>query len=213
MHRASNFTNIGQGAITIIVTNRGGQSNRKKGQSRLFNSIRISLEVLRMMELSERLWIKDGGRISVYNMPIVWHGGWRVSEKAKFSVTSSMSAFLQSFDGESIWPFEIRTFRRSDFKWSDLNGPVFNWSGFNYGYGFSYSPDHSKNGPFKIEMFVTRFQMVELPDFRSHSKSEPFGTQPLSSQENSKLENFNFKWKLVLCCRSFDIKVLILLCV
>ena len=43
MHRALNISNIGQGAITIIVTNRGGQSNRKKGHSRLFNLIRISL--------------------------------------------------------------------------------------------------------------------------------------------------------------------------
>ena len=43
MHRASNFSNIGQGAITIIVTNRGGQSNRKKVHSRLLNLIRISL--------------------------------------------------------------------------------------------------------------------------------------------------------------------------
>ena len=30
MHQASNFSNIGQSANTIIVTNRGGQSNRKK---------------------------------------------------------------------------------------------------------------------------------------------------------------------------------------
>ena len=43
MHRASNFSNIGQAAITIIVTNRGGRTNRKKGHSRLLNSIRISL--------------------------------------------------------------------------------------------------------------------------------------------------------------------------
>ena len=43
MHRASNFSNVGQGAINLIVTNRGGQSNRNKGHSRLFNSIRISL--------------------------------------------------------------------------------------------------------------------------------------------------------------------------
>ena len=43
MHRASNFSNIGQGAITIIVSNQGCQSNRKKGHSRLFYSIRISL--------------------------------------------------------------------------------------------------------------------------------------------------------------------------
>ena len=43
MHRASNFSNIGKGTITIIVTIRRGHSNRKKGHSRLFNSIRISL--------------------------------------------------------------------------------------------------------------------------------------------------------------------------
>ena len=43
MHRASDFSNVGQGAINVIVTNRGGQSNCNKGHSRLFNSIRISL--------------------------------------------------------------------------------------------------------------------------------------------------------------------------
>ena len=47
MHRASNFSNIVQDVINIIVTNRGGQSNRKKAHSRLFNSIRISLTRLR----------------------------------------------------------------------------------------------------------------------------------------------------------------------
>ena len=43
MHRASNISNLGQGTITIIITNRGGYSNRKKGHSRLLYSIRISL--------------------------------------------------------------------------------------------------------------------------------------------------------------------------
>ena len=43
MHRALRFLNIGQGANTIIVTNRGGHNNRKKCHSRLLNSIRISL--------------------------------------------------------------------------------------------------------------------------------------------------------------------------
>ena len=43
MHRASQFSNTGQCPITIIVTNRGGQCNRKKCHLRLFNSIRISL--------------------------------------------------------------------------------------------------------------------------------------------------------------------------
>ena len=41
--RASNISNIGQGAITIIVTNQGGQSNHKKVHSQLLNSIRVSL--------------------------------------------------------------------------------------------------------------------------------------------------------------------------
>ena len=78
--------------------------------------------------------------------------------------------------GSEIRPFEIRndlksTFWRSDFKWS-----VFS---------------HLKTGPFKIrtkksgfQMVKTRwrlvgFQMVGLPDFRSHSKSGPFTNQPL----------------------------------
>ena len=43
MHRESQNSNTGQCSITITVTNRGGQSNRKKGHSRLINSICISL--------------------------------------------------------------------------------------------------------------------------------------------------------------------------
>ena len=43
MHRASTISNIGWGTITIIVSIRGGESNRKKDQSRLLNSIPISL--------------------------------------------------------------------------------------------------------------------------------------------------------------------------
>ena len=43
MHRVSNISNIGQGVITVIVTNRGVQNNCKKGHLRLLNSIRISL--------------------------------------------------------------------------------------------------------------------------------------------------------------------------
>ena len=43
-----------------------------------------------------------------------------------------------------IWTFEIRSFWRSDFKWS----------------GFSYSPNHSKMRTFKIWMFLPRFWMV-----------------------------------------------------
>ena len=43
MHQASYISNIGQGAIILIVTNQGGQNNREKGHSRLLNLIRISL--------------------------------------------------------------------------------------------------------------------------------------------------------------------------
>ena len=84
--------------------------------------------------------------------------------------------------------FEIRIFWRYDFK----------WLGFNYGY--SYGPNHSKTRPFKIWMFVTishrfwqndshlsRFRMVGLPGFRSHSKSGPFATQPLFYYSKSRL--------------------------
>ena len=45
-----------------------------------------------------------------------------------------------------IRPFEIQTFWRS----------VFKWSGFSYG----YSPNHLKTGPFKIQIFLSVFQMV-----------------------------------------------------
>ena len=63
------------------------------------------------------------------------------------------------------------------------NGLVFNWSSFIY----SYSPNHLKTGLFKIRTFLSRFQMVGLPDFRSHSKSEPFLTQPLFDYSKSRL--------------------------
>ena len=54
MHRASNISNVWQGMITIIVTNRGWYSNRKKGHSRFLYSIRISL-VDRVLK-----WFKAG---------------------------------------------------------------------------------------------------------------------------------------------------------
>ena len=42
-----------------------------------------------------------------------------------------------------------------------------------------------KNGPFKIQTILSRFQMVGLPDFRFHSKSRPFATQPLLDIQNT----------------------------
>ena len=44
------------------------------------------------------------------------------------------------------------------FEGQILNGPVFKWSDFRNGY--SYSPNHSKTGPFKIRTFMSKFQMV-----------------------------------------------------
>ena len=81
----------------------------------------------------------------------------------------------------TIWNpeiFEIWAFWRS----------VFEWSGFSYGY--SYSRNHLKTGPFDIRTFLSRFQMgflqngghfsgfqmVGLPDIRSHLKSGSFAT-------------------------------------
>ena len=54
------------------------------------------------------------------------------------------------------------------------NGPVFNWSGFSFGY--SFSPNHSKTESFKIWTSWSGFGMVfdkmaGLLDFRSHLKS------------------------------------------
>ena len=44
-----------------------------------------------------------------------------------------------------------------------------------------------KTGPFEIWMFLSGFQMAGLSDFRSHSKSRPFASQPLYIHLKSKL--------------------------
>ena len=41
--------------------------------------------------------------------------------------------------------------------------------------------------PFKIQIFLTRFQMVGLSDFRYHWKSKPFPIQPLFAYSKSRL--------------------------
>ena len=83
----------------------------------------------------------------------------------------------------TIWNLD---FWRSDFKWS--------------GYGYCHSPNHLKTGPFKLQTFssgfqffwqnrtdMSGFQMVGLPDFRSHLKSRPFVAQPLFDHSKSRL--------------------------
>ena len=57
------------------------------------------------------------------------------------------------------------------------NGPVFKWLGLSNGY--SHSPNHSKIGSFEIRMFFI--------DFRCHSKSRSFATQPLLDHSKSRL--------------------------
>ena len=61
---------------------------------------------------------------------------------------------------------------------------VFKWSGFCCN-GYSYSPIHLNTGPFKIRNILSGFQMIGLSDFRSHSKSKPFATQPLFDHSKS----------------------------
>ena len=112
----------------------------------------------------------------------------------------------------NIWNLKSRV-----FEGLNSNDLVFKWSGFSYGYS------HSKTGPFKIWMFLSRFQMVfdkmapicldfKCP-FRAHSKSRPFATQPLYDHSKSKLVQisdplFTLKvtWvnhgKLLTACRS-----------
>ena len=74
------------------------------------------------------------------------------------------------------------------------NGVVFKWS------SFSYSPNHSKTGLFKIQPFLSgfqmvwqngghlsRFQLVGLPDYRSNSKFRPLETNPLFDHSKFRL--------------------------
>ena len=90
------------------------------------------------------------------------------------------------------WGFKIQKHLKSSlFEGQISNGPVFNWSDFNYCY--SYSPNHSKTRLLKNpEVFIqisngfwlngghlSEFQMIGVPDFRSHSKYRPFATQSL----------------------------------
>ena len=77
--------------------------------------------------------------------------------------------------GSEIRPFEIRKHLKSGlFEGRISNGLVFKWSGFSY-------------QPFEIRKFLSGFQMVGLPDFRSHLKSRPFATQPVLDHSKSRL--------------------------
>ena len=89
----------------------------------------------------------------------------------------------------TIWNPEtigIQTFWRSDFKWSDLS----------HGYVVPTIKKNIQNldtfiqilnGCWKNGSHLSTFQMIGLPDFRSHWKSGPFETQPLINQLKSRL--------------------------
>ena len=72
----------------------------------------------------------------------------------------------------------------------------------NLNYGYSFSPNHWKTGPFKIWTFLSGFQMVFdkiaafCPDFnwlgfrldfRFYFKSRPFATRPFLDHSKSRL--------------------------
>ena len=105
MHRASNFSNIGKGTITIIVTIRRGHSNRKKGHSQLFNSIRISLEAT----------IKKKKKIVNTLIQVHLHflhysaikGDW-LNYTVKLTVNNNFSSFLDSLSPIQLQSFPIR---------------------------------------------------------------------------------------------------------
>ena len=76
------------------------------------------------------------------------------------------------------------------------NGPVFEWSGFSFGFG--YSPNYSKTRPFEIQMFLSGFQMVSgySPNY---SKTRPFKIQMFLSGFQMVSEKMaaicpDFKW-------------------
>ena len=89
--------------------------------------------------------------------------------------------------GSEICPFEIRHLKYGLFEGQISIIPVFEWSGFIYGY--SFSSNKSKTGLFgqNFQWFLEKlrpcvlspFQMVGFPNFRSHLKSGKFATQPL----------------------------------
>ena len=111
--------------------------------------------------------------------------------------------------GSEIWPFEIRKHLKSGlFKgrfsngqalaiaivptikfWTIQNPDIFVWI---------------SNGFWQNGSNLSGFQMVGLPDFRSHSKSRPFATQPLFDHSKSRLvqiSDLHCKYLFFRCAR------------
>ena len=117
--------------------------------------------------------------------------GWK--KKLNFSWAHQM----KSINTVGIWNLTIWNPQAGLCEGQISNGLAFKWLSFTYG----YSPNQSKTGPFKIGTFLSGFQMViwqngchlsgfqmvGLPDFRSHSKSRSFPTQPLLDHLKSRL--------------------------
>ena len=80
--------------------------------------------------------------------------------------------------------YEIQSFKTGLFEDKILNGPIFKESGYNQ--IKSHCPNHSKFGRFCPDLkwflknggHLTGFKMVRLPNFISHSISEPFANLP-----------------------------------
>ena len=107
-----------------------------------------------------------------------------------------------------IQQFEIRKhFKSGLFEGRIPNGWVFKWLRFSNGY--SYSPKHLKTGPFKIQKFLSGFQMVldkmqaifldfKWLGFQISDTIQNFATQPLCDHSKSRLSNPDFRSPLYL---------------
>ena len=138
----------------------------------------------------------------VYEQSMVAVIQYRTKKVVRETIKSQVHFFQCKQKGSIKWgskikPFEIQKHLNSWlFEHWISNGPVFKGSGYSCSY--SYSPNHLKTGPFKNQTTwkhdilvrisngfwqngsqLSRFQIVELPDFRSHSKSWSLANQPL----------------------------------
>ena len=77
-------------------------------------------------------------------------------EKKTSVVPLKLIGFLMVYPKPLQWGSEIRP--SGLFEGQISNCPVFKWLGLSYGY--SFSPNHLKTGPFEIRTFMSEFQMV-----------------------------------------------------
>ena len=133
-------------------------------------------------------WGDDG---SICDLLSVWKKMFILIQLNTESVSRFKPNLLLIQWGSEIW----KHLKSGLFEGPILNGLVLKGSGFSLGY--SYGPNYSKSWHFcpDFKWFLTKwrpfvmswFQMVALPDFRSHSKSRPFANQPLYDHLKSRL--------------------------